>query len=723
VGQTFLWEVFAFLPGGNGMSKAYRLFKQLLIAVIALAVLTSAWPSVAQSNEPPNQFLEQRLRDPLVYARRSPAMPYSAAQPLYQPNDEDGHDWTMIALASYRDNNWEIYTNDGWGGASTRRTVNGAIDFTPDLNRGCTRITFVSTRNGNYEIHVMNFDGSGVTRLTNTAANEYTPHWSPDGSKIAFYSMRDGNAEIYVMNADGSSQIRLTNNPAWDGHPAWSPDGSKIVFASNRGGYYDLWTMNADGSNVHQLTFGETDAAYPDWSPDGSKIVFDHDGNPSDGFFDIAIVNANGGPVQQISDQVYALDFLGPRWHSTGRFIAFSDIHWVNVSGQWYWDVAYAQARDPTHFSSGSSTWGGLDAAPYNWWPSWQTTDTGIPTSQVTTLPRWTNAASFAASWAGADVGPAGIASYDVQYRDGSGPWTDWLITTTQTSAIFNGAYGHTYYFRSRACDRANNLETYPPGNGDASTTVYQYSLTGQAFGNRDQPISVATVQANPVAMNTALSVHNGTFELYFASGGTYGLTAARSGFSPLPPMLNLIIPNTSMNPIFYLPPIDDQIIDGHFESGDLSAWIATGDITPTITTTAHTGFNGVLLGGTVPSGTLTIAPYHSTIEQTITVPPTLTLGTLSLVYKIAQADPVSDTLSVSIIGPTETLAYSLPLTSSGWTHQWWDVSTWTAPTATVRIELTHGSNLGSTSAVLDDISWGSSNKGGKIVYLPVIYR
>lgn len=126
-------------------------------------------------------------------------------------------------------------------------------------------------------------------------------------------------------------------------------------------------------------------------------------------------------------------------------------------------------------------------------------------------------------------------------------------------------------------------------------------------------------------------------------------------------------------------------------------------------------------MGGLPPIGISNT--WGSAIEQTITVPPTLTLGTLSLVYQIAEADPVSDTLSVSLIGPTETLAYSLPLTSSGWIHQWWDASTWTAPTATVRIEFAHGDYPGSSSVVFDDISWGSSDRGGYLVYLPTMCR
>jgi len=50
----------------------------------------------------------------------------------------------------------------------------------------------------------------------------------------------------------------------------------------------------------------------------------------------------------------------------------------------------------------------------------------------------------------------------DIQYRDGQGPWTDWLNATNKTSALFTGLGGHTYQFRGRATDRAGNQEAYP---------------------------------------------------------------------------------------------------------------------------------------------------------------------------------------------------------------------------------------------------------------------
>ena len=73
----------------------------------------------------------------------------------------------------------------------------------------------------------------------------------------------------------------------------------------------------------------------------------------------------------------------------------------------------------------------------------------------------------------------SGIASYDVQYREGSaGLWADWLVGATATSATFGPSNpiavqrDETYYFRVRARDNAGNLEANPGGDGDTNTYV-----------------------------------------------------------------------------------------------------------------------------------------------------------------------------------------------------------------------------------------------------------
>jgi hypothetical protein len=223
--------------------------------------------------------------------------------------------------------------------------------------------------------------------------------------------------------------------------------------------------------------------------------------------------------------------------------------------------------------------------------------------------------------------------------------------------------------------------------------------------------------------LNTGLSRHDGLFDLYFASGGIYTLTTTRNAFGVLPPLLNVSVPLSTSLPTLYLPPLDDLISDSHFESGNLSAWNPSGLLTPTITSTAHTGDYAVVLGGIVPSDTISSGPYLSTIEQTTTVSMTLTDGTLSLLYQVTAADPLSDTLTAYLIGPTDTLTFTLPVTVTDWTHQWFDVSTWTAPTATLRLELAMPDKDRAIGVLVDEVTWGSSIVGSRPIYLPVIHR
>ncbi len=101
--------------------------------------------------------------------------------------------------------------------------------------------------------------------------------------------------------------------------------------------------------------------------------------------------------------------------------------------------------------------------------------DTQAPSSAVEALPPYQNQpAGFAVTWSGADPGGSGIAMYDVQVRDGSGAWTDWLPHTSLHSWWFMPVQdGHTYYLRSRAHDRAGNVEPWPSSPAhDTFTTV-----------------------------------------------------------------------------------------------------------------------------------------------------------------------------------------------------------------------------------------------------------
>jgi len=98
--------------------------------------------------------------------------------------------------------------------------------------------------------------------------------------------------------------------------------------------------------------------------------------------------------------------------------------------------------------------------------------DRTAPTASVTALSTTTYEVNFPVSWSGSD-NASGIRAYDVQYRDGiTGTWLFWRTNITATVATFNGQDGHTYYFRARARDNANNEGTFAEANGDTYTKV-----------------------------------------------------------------------------------------------------------------------------------------------------------------------------------------------------------------------------------------------------------
>lgn len=97
------------------------------------------------------------------------------------------------------------------------------------------------------------------------------------------------------------------------------------------------------------------------------------------------------------------------------------------------------------------------------------TLDRAAPTSSVDALPA-SSPTLFAVNWTGTDA-TSGISSYDVQYQDNNGLWTNWQTNVTTTTASFTGIAGHTYRFRSRARDRAGNVEAWPV-SADTQTMV-----------------------------------------------------------------------------------------------------------------------------------------------------------------------------------------------------------------------------------------------------------
>ena len=266
----------------------------------------------------------------------------------------------LVAFASDRDGDWDIYVMDLNGAKLRQLTNNGPwLDDThPSWSPDGSQIAFTSDRNGGDEIFVMNADGTNQRQLTNNRYRDWEPSWSPDGTRIAFTGERDPDAEtdqgggprsgsstqvlqalddfrfteyqVFVMNADGTDQRQLTNSNRDNTHPRWSPDGSQIAFSSNRDGDFEVFVMNADGADQRQLTANTTYDAHPSWSPDGSRIVFSRGGY-------LFVMNADGTDARQLTN---TRGNTAPDWSPDGARIAFQrwenhnqDVYLMNADG------------------------------------------------------------------------------------------------------------------------------------------------------------------------------------------------------------------------------------------------------------------------------------------------------------------------------------------------------------------------------------------------------
>jgi hypothetical protein len=151
------------------------------------------------------------------------------------------------------------------------------------------------------------------------------------------------------------------------------------------------------------------------------------------------------------------------------------------------------------------------------------TIDTGANlTSSVAALPAM-SPGTFTINWSGTDTGGSGIASYSVYYSDNGGPLTPLVLNTTQTSATFTGAGGHTYTFDSIATDNVGNIQP-TPATPQATTAISTSAASHLSLGKLPTKISAggsftATVQA----LNDSGKVDplfNGTVTLALARPG-----------------------------------------------------------------------------------------------------------------------------------------------------------------------------------------------------------
>jgi hypothetical protein len=181
---------------------------------------------------------------------------------------------------------------------------------------------------------------------------------------------------------------------------------------------------------------------------------------------------------------------------------------------------------------------------------------------------------------------------------------------------------------------------------------------------------------------------------VYFGSPGSHDLAVERGGFGLLPAQKAISVSGHVTGADFYLPPLDDQVQNGGFESGGWSAWQPAGSKLPSLTATAHTGQGAALLDS--GSG-------ESRLSQSVSVPAHSIQPTLSLMVRLAANAGPASKLKVQVLGTT-TITREWTVQDGPWVHVWSDLSSVAGQTVEIRLIV-----AGAPAVIVDEVSLGSA--------------
>ena len=175
-----------------------------------------------------------------------------------------------------------------------------------------------------YDLRTIDLDGSNMRVLYSNPEIFYIdPYaWSLDGEEILAYlsdkkknpvnesssEMRQKSHLVLVAVADGSIRtLKTWYKSAMPRNAFFSPDGNYIAFAfeqQDEPGYYDIYLIDRDGGNETPLIKHAADDIPLGWAPDGRTVLFSSDRTSERGLWTIEVIDGvPQGPAELLIDK------------------------------------------------------------------------------------------------------------------------------------------------------------------------------------------------------------------------------------------------------------------------------------------------------------------------------------------------------------------------------------------------------------------------------------
>jgi len=237
----------------------------------------------------------------------------------------------------------DIYRVSAEGGEATPLIIHEAWEGRPVWSHDGSMIAFASDRHGDLDVFVAPAAGGRAKRITHHSSADVPFDFAPDGETILFGSARIDSPtsayyptgalpELYEARVEGGTPRMLLTVPAIDAK--WAPDGGSILYVEEKS-YEDplrkhdvsafardVWRYDAsEGSHV-RLTDYEGGDHSPVWTPDGGVAVLSERGSGhfnvwrlgDDEAEDVQITNHQDFPARSLSvsrDGLYVYSLHG----------------------------------------------------------------------------------------------------------------------------------------------------------------------------------------------------------------------------------------------------------------------------------------------------------------------------------------------------------------------------------------------------------------------------